>query len=85
MARAVGETAPLIMTSFGTQTMNANPFSGPQQSLPLFVWQQYQLGGGAVGTPSFLRAFTGAFALIMVVLVLFVIARLVGRSKFTAR
>ena len=85
MARAVGETAPLIMTSFGTQTMNANPFSGAQQSLPLFVWQQYQLGGGAVGTPSFLRAFTGAFALIMVVLVLFVIARLIGRSKFTAR
>ena len=85
MARAVGETAPLIMTSFGTQTMNWNPFSGPQQSLPLFVWQQYQLGGGAQGAPAFLRAFTGAFALIIVVLILFVIARLFGRSKLSAR
>ena len=43
VARAVGETAPLIMTSFGSTVTNTNPFCEPQQSLPLYVWQQYLL------------------------------------------
>jgi len=38
VARAVGETAPLIMTSFGSSAMNANPLHGSQSSLPLFVY-----------------------------------------------
>jgi phosphate transport system permease protein len=80
VARAVGETAPLIMTSFGSQSMNANAFSAPQQSLPLFVWQQYQqqLAGPLQ------RAWTGALALIVLVLVLFSMARLVARSRSIA-
>ena len=40
VARAVGETAPLIVTAFGSSLMNANPFHGPQDSLPLFVYKQ---------------------------------------------
>ena len=44
VARAVGETAPLIMTSFGSSVMNANPFSGAQMSLPLYIYRNYQLG-----------------------------------------
>ena len=39
IARAVGETAPLLFTAFGADLMNANPFSGPQESLPLFVYR----------------------------------------------
>ena len=39
IARAVGETAPLLFTAFGYDLMNANPFDGPQESLPLFVYR----------------------------------------------
>ena len=39
IARAVGETAPLLFTAFGYDLMNANPFKGPQESLPLFVFR----------------------------------------------
>ena len=73
VARAVGETAPLIMTAFGSQTINKDAFNNPQQSLPLFVWQQYQLQlPGPLA-----RAWAGALVLITMVLVLFTIARLI--------
>ncbi len=77
VARAVGETAPLIMTAFGTQSLNTSPFNNPQQSLPLFVWQEYQLQlPGPLA-----RAWTGALVLLGVVLVLFTVARVMGRSR----
>src|SRR5262245_17414952 len=38
IARAVGETAPLLFTAFGATLMNSNAFDGPQESLPLFVY-----------------------------------------------
>jgi phosphate transport system permease protein len=74
VARAVGETAPLIMTSFGSQSLNTSPFSNPQQSLPLFVWQEYLLQLPAPLN----RAWTGALVLIGLVLVLFTLARAVA-------
>src|SRR4029453_1445541 len=37
IARAVGETAPLLFTAFGSNFMNNNPFGGPKESLPLFI------------------------------------------------
>ncbi len=77
VARAVGETAPLIMTSFGSNVVNTNAFSNPQQSLPLFVWQQYQLQLSA----PLARAWAGALVLIMLVLILFTIARIVAGSR----
>ena len=39
VARAIGETAPLIATTFGAAVMNANPFQGPQEALPLFIFK----------------------------------------------
>jgi phosphate transport system permease protein len=77
VARAVGETAPLIMTSFGSQVVNKDPFNQPQQSLPLYVWQQYQLQLQA----PLARAWTGALVLILLVLFLFTIARIVGSGR----
>ncbi len=77
VARAIGETAPLIMTSFGAQTINTSPFNAPQQSLPLFVWQEYQLQ-----LPAPLeRAWTGALVLLCLVLVLFSMARLAAYTR----
>ncbi len=81
VARAVGETAPLIMTSFGSNAMNSDPFNSPQQSLPLFVWQQYHLQLPA----PLARAWTAGLVLIVVVLVLFTLARIIGRGGAIAR
>ena len=39
IAREAGETAPLLFTAFGYNLMNANPFKGPQESLPLFIYR----------------------------------------------
>jgi len=77
IARAVGETAPLLFTAFGYDYMNANPFSGPQDSLPLFVYKNIRKPDLA----SISRGFTGAMVLMVLVLVLFVIARVIGRDR----
>jgi phosphate transport system permease protein len=83
IARAVGETAPLLFTAFGYDLMNANPASGAQESLPLFVFRNIQKPDiSAVD-----RGFAGALLLLLIVLSLFVVARIIGgdRSKRARR
>jgi phosphate transport system permease protein len=74
VARAIGETAPVLLTAFGNSVTNLNPFDGPQSNLPLYIWQN-------IRTPDDLsneRAWGGALVLMLLVLILFVIARVVG-------
>jgi phosphate transport system permease protein len=75
VARAIGETAPLIATAFGASVMNANPFQGPQSALPLFIFKLLTESAqpNVIG-----KAWTGCLVLMLMVLVLFTIARLVG-------
>jgi phosphate transport system permease protein len=54
--------------------MNANPFSGPQAALPLFVFQQIRQPQVALQQ----RAWAGALVLILLVLGLFTLARFYG-------
>lgn len=77
IARAVGETAPLLFTAFGYKLFNENPFADPQESLPLFVYRNIQQPDAS----SIERGFTGALVLMLVVLTLFAIARWVGRDR----
>ena len=77
IARAVGETAPLLFTSFGYDLMNSNPFSGSQESLPLFVYRNIRKPDIAAVQ----RGFAGALVLMIIVLGLFAIARFVGRDR----
>lgn len=74
MARVIGETAPLLLTAGGAYVMNANPFSGLQDSLPLFVYRLRAFPQPAQQQ----RMWTGALVLLAIVLILFVIARLLG-------
>ncbi len=77
MARAAGETAPVLLTALGNTSMEWNPFAGPQDDLPLFVWTQIRSSVDA----SVSRAWTGALVLILLVLFLFALARAVaGRA-----
>jgi phosphate transport system permease protein len=74
IARAIGETAPLLLTAGGAFVMNANPFSGKQDALPLFT---FRLFNSPIQSQHD-RAWTGAVVLLAMVLVLFVIARILG-------
>jgi phosphate transport system permease protein len=77
IARAVGETAPLLFTAFGNTLLNTNPLSGDQESLPLFIYRYIrQPNKNAIQ-----RGYTGALVLMLVVLVLFVLARIAGSSR----
>ncbi len=75
VARVMGETAPLLLTVFISQSINYNPFSGPQASLPTFVWDQISRGTDA----SIDRAWAGALTLILIVVILNLAARGLGR------
>jgi phosphate transport system permease protein len=74
IARVTGETAPLLLTAFGFDSIKNDPFSGPQSSLPLFVFSQ----ASSAFTTAVDRAWAGALTLIAVVL-LNLAARLLGR------
>lgn len=77
IARAVGETAPLILTSFGSSVLNGNPFSGPQDALPHYVYQYITYNPG---TGPYQRAWSAALVLIVMVLALFTLARVLAAA-----
>jgi phosphate transport system permease protein len=73
-ARVVGETSPVLLTAGFATGMNANPLSGPQVSLPLFTFDSVRSP-----EPSMIaRGFGAGAALMLLVLVLFVLARVIG-------
>ena len=78
VARAVGDTAALIATAAGFDSLNLNPFHGQQDSLPLFVYKQIRIGLVDSQTQ---RAWTGALVLLGIVLVLFVLARIASSGQ----
>ena len=69
IAREAGETAPLLFTAFGSNLMNANPFSGPQESLPLFIYRFVR----TQSTADIQRGYAGALVLLLLILSLFVV------------
>lgn len=81
VARAVGETAPLLFTTLGSSLLNTNPFSGQQDALPLFVYQRVRLQSEQAQQ----RGFTGALVLVMLVLLLFALIRVLGRDRSRRR
>jgi phosphate transport system permease protein len=74
VARVAGETAPLLLTTFLTQSYNYNPFRGPQAALPTFVWDQITSGTSA----SVDRAWAGALVLITMVMIFYITAKLLA-------
>lgn len=81
ISRVAGETAPLLLTVFGAQAINADVFSHPQAALPLFVFTEAQQPlQNALD-----RAWAGALTLILLVMVLNLIARLIAARVGNAR
>jgi phosphate transport system permease protein len=77
VARAVGETAPVLITSGASSFLNLNPVNNPMNSLPLFIYDGFRSG-----QPIYIqRSFAAASLLLIIVLVVFVILRLLARSR----
>jgi phosphate transport system permease protein len=74
VARGVGETAPVLLTAGFTGTMNTSPLHGPMVSLPLTSY--YLVASGQ--TNQIIRGFATASVLMVLVLVLFTLARVIG-------
>ncbi|GLZ81724.1 phosphate transport system permease protein PstA [Actinorhabdospora filicis] len=80
VARAAGETAPVMLVAGGAFAINGNPFSGQQTSLSLFIYDQ--AGTASQYAPA--RAWTAALTLVALVLLFTVVAKLIARrSKLT--
>jgi phosphate ABC transporter permease subunit PstA len=77
MARAVGETAPVLLTAGAANGLNINPFQGPQISLPLYIWNFVKFPQHTMVD----RAFGAALALMIMVLILFTAARVLGGKR----
>jgi phosphate transport system permease protein len=77
IARIAGETAPLLMTAFGADGVNTDPTKGAQSALPLFIYQRVR---NAVPS-QVARGWAAALVLIALVLILFTLARLIGRLR----
>ena len=75
-ARGVGETSPVLLTSGFTAALNLDPLQGPMISLPLAIFE-------FVKSPEptmIARGFGTAAVLMLLVLVLFALARLLGSN-----
>jgi phosphate transport system permease protein len=78
IARIIGETAPLLITTGVVTSVNGNPFDGRMSNLAVFAFNQYK-SPGVPPEPYFDRAWSAALALIVIVMVLNLLARLVYR------
>lgn len=74
MARGIGETAPVLLTAGYTTSLNTNPAHGPMVSLPLAAFELVRTGIPKLQA----RGFAAAAFLLLLVLTLFVIARIIG-------
>lgn len=78
VARIIGETAPLLITTGAFSSVNLNPFSGRMDNLPVFAYNQYK-NPGVPPEPYIDRAWAAALVLIAIVMVLFLVARFISR------
>jgi phosphate transport system permease protein len=77
IARGIGETAPVLITSGASSFFNTNPFKSPMNSLPLYAYTGIRSGEG----PFVTRGFGAAAVLLLVVVILFISIRLLARQR----
>ncbi|HET8639769.1 MAG TPA: phosphate ABC transporter permease PstA [Solirubrobacterales bacterium] len=78
IARIVGETAPLLVTTGVVDSINTNPFQGRMQNLAVYAYSEYRTPG-VMKQASYDRAWAAALTLIAIVMILNLVARLVYR------
>ncbi|WP_203136069.1 phosphate ABC transporter permease PstA [Microbacterium sp. JZ31] len=87
ISRVIGETAPLLLTVGIVPNMNLNMFDGQMATLPVFAYMQAKYPG--IPPEAYIdRAWGAALALILIVMVLNLAARLIAKvfaPKMTGR
>jgi|SRR6201746_1931658 len=82
VARIIGETAPLLVTTGVIDSLNSDPFHGRMQNLAVYAYNEYR-SPGLMKQASYDRAWAAALTLIAIVMILNVAARLVYRRYKT--
>jgi phosphate transport system permease protein len=77
VARAAGETAPLLLTALGAFTIVPELIGSPQSALPLLIYGEARSAYDAAHA----RAWAGALELMVLVLVLAFVARTISRRS----
>jgi len=77
IARVIGETAPLLVTAGLAQDTNLNPFSDRIATLPVYTYQLYKFPT-LPPQASIDRAWAAALTLVVIVGILFTIARVMS-------
>ncbi len=76
VARIVGETAPLLVTTGIVDSINTNPLEGRMQNLAVYAYSEYRTPG-VMKQASYDRAWAAALTLIAIVMILNLVARFV--------
>jgi phosphate transport system permease protein len=83
IARVIGETAPLLVIAGTTDSVNSNLFHERMETLPIYIYYSFTQPGitppGASQAPGIARAWGAALVLIVIVMVLNLLARVVGK------
>jgi phosphate transport system permease protein len=82
IARIIGETAPLLVTTGVVDSMNTDPFDGRMQNLAVYAYNEYR-SPGLMKQAAYDKAWAAALTLIAIVMILNVAARLVYRRYKT--
>jgi len=80
IARVIGETAPLLIVAGFTTSMNYDLFNDRMMTLPVFVYTQYTQAAGLHAQAQIDRAWTGALALIIIVMLLNLAGRIIAKA-----
>jgi phosphate transport system permease protein len=78
IARVIGETAPLLVTTGVIDSVNTNPLSGRMQNLAVFAYSEYKDPGVDVQA-SYNKAWAAVLTLILIVMILSLLARWIYR------
>jgi phosphate transport system permease protein len=81
VARIIGETAPLLLTTFASSSTSFNILQGPMSTLPTYLY-------GYISNPaiqSVQRAWGAALVIVLLVGVLFTAARVITRPRLATK
>ncbi len=81
VARGIGETAIVLITSGASSFLTFNPTQNPMNSLPLLILTAFQTHAPVAVA----RAFGAASVLLVMVLALFVLLRIISRDRTRVR